>query len=105
MFPRLIFACLCAASVASAQPACAGEKKYSGYCFEQDQCLSGGNLVTVCATGVRFENVDAGYTLVSKAPLWEVFVFRRDTRQYVQMPYSAWLKVSSAFINSDRFGT
>ena len=100
-----MFSCLCLAAVASAQPACAAGKKYSGYCLEQDLCMSGGNLVTVCAEAVKFESVEAGYTCVSKAPVWDVYVFRRDTRQYIQMPYISWLKVSSAFINSDRFGS
>jgi hypothetical protein len=83
---------LCLGPVACAQKVCASEKKLSGYCLEQESSKSGPVQVTVSANAVRFDA--PGYACISKGPLWDVVMWRKDRPQYAQLPYKVWLTVN-----------
>jgi hypothetical protein len=88
-----------------AEYACAADRALSGYYLEQESKTSGILKIIVCADRVRLDGIKSGFTCISKAPQWDVFIFRQDRKHYSQMTYRAWMRLESMVLNSGRFST
>jgi len=75
-------------------------KKLSGYEIEEATSLNGKYKVTVVDNAVRVEHYNYGYIVVSKAPTWDVYLYRPDTKEYAQTPYKAWLKTNLVLLTT-----
>ena len=97
----LVSSCLCFGPIFGDQPANAEGKDLSGYCLEQESARTGKHNVTLCQTAVRIDGPLEGFSVISKAPLWDVLIFRLDRKQYAQVPYPTWVKIPSAGTSVD----
>ncbi len=85
-------------------PAQALDNKLNGYYLEEKMNVLGVHKVTACASAVRIECPNTGYILISKAPLWNVIVFRPDLMKYATLSYEKWCNLNSLALNNDMFG-
>jgi len=76
------------------------EKKLSGYEVEEATALNGKYRVTAVDDAVRIDHHNYGYVVISRAPTWDVFLYRPDTREYAQIPYKAWLKTNLVMLTT-----
>ena len=99
-FIGLISAGVNAADAAEPAVAAGSTKKSAGYELEQLTSLNGKYRVYVCPDAVRVDHLSYGFSFISKAPLWDVYVFRRDSKQYAQLSYKDWMKTNLILVST-----
>ncbi|MBS1996867.1 MAG: hypothetical protein JSS86_11170 [Cyanobacteria bacterium SZAS LIN-2] len=75
-------------------------KKLSGYEVEELTSLNGKYKVLAVEDAVRVEHYNNGYVVVSRAPKWDVFLYRPDSREYAQVAYKDWLKANLVLLTT-----
>lgn len=58
----------------------------------QNHCAIGDFVVTTTANAVRLDAITNGYSIVSKAPKWDVFVVAKRSRKYYTCTLEKWTK-------------
>jgi len=79
---------------------CASSKKLAGFELEQVTSVNGKYKVVACSNAVRLDQRTQGYSLISCAPNWDVFIFRADTKEYARVPYKEWLKTNLVLVTT-----
>ncbi len=60
--------------------------------LKQNHADLGDFVVATTANGVRLDAIGNGYSIVSKAPKWDVFVLNKQTRKYYTCSLDKWIK-------------
>ena len=72
----------------------------AGYELDQITSLNGKYKVTVSHDAVRVDQLSYGYSFISRAPLWDVIVFRQDSKKYAQLSYKEWLNTNQVLVST-----
>jgi hypothetical protein len=75
-------------------------KTCSGYELNQITSLNGKYKTFVSANAVRVDHVSYGYSFVSRAPDWNVSIFRPDTKEYSTLSYQQWMKTNLILVST-----
>jgi hypothetical protein len=78
--------------------------KYCVYELLQETAGRGQQRVYFTSDAVRIEQLAFKFTVLSKGPKWDVFIYRPDKNQYSQIDYAKWCRSDIwKFADADRF--
>lgn len=101
--PQALLLALLLLTSAGAAPAPGAEKTYKGYYIEAKTKGYGAYKVIACPDAIRVDGITGGFTCVSKAPQWNVVVYRLDSRTFADLDYRRWCMLNCIALNSDQF--
>lgn len=80
------------ASVASPPPCAAKSPQVQTVVLTQNHYGVGDFVVFTTANAVRVDAITNGYSIISKAPKWDVFVLNKRSRKYYTCTLEKWMK-------------
>ena len=73
---------------------------HAGFELDQITSLNGKYKTHVSPAGVRVDHLSYGFSFVSRAPEWNVYVFRADTKEWASLSYEQWLKTNLILVST-----
>ncbi len=71
-------------------------KLVDGLKFTQETTLGGIHVTTMTETAMRIDSHRIGFSIIAKAPDWNVYILRPDDKEWAIVPYAKWREMHSS---------